>query len=400
LAPPATTIPDVDRTDLAATIEALAAIDRPSTSDGERRAAEWLLDRFTALGCQARIEEEPAYSSYWWTIGALSALSALAGRLVLRGRRLLGLTGAFLAAAGIADEISNGPRPLRRLMLKQGTTWNVVAEAGDPRADRTIVLLAHHDAPHSGAIFNPAPQKALGKAFPDVVENTDTAIPVWAPVVGGPVLVALGALLGSRRLAWFGKVLGLTSLAAMLDIARSPAVPGANDNLSGVAALVGLAGRLESNPVEGIRVVLASCGAEEALQEGIRPFMKRHAPGLPKDQTWFLNFDTIGSPRLVMLEGEGPILMEDYPGDLRDLVADVAEEAGIALRRGQRAKSSTDSVIPARAGYSSACLTSFDQNKSLSNYHWPTDVPGNIDYETVADAVALGDLVIRRLAAR
>ena len=122
-------------------------------------------------------------------------------------------------------------------------------------------------------------------------------------------------------------------------------------------------------------------------------------PRFPSIARGSSNFDTIGSPRLVMLEGEGPIVMEDYPGELRDLVADVAADAGIALRRGQRARSSTDSVIPARAGYPSACLTSFDQYKRLSNYHWPTDVPENLDYGTVADAVALGDLVIRRLAA-
>ena len=395
----ATAIPDVDRADLAATVETLAAIDRPSTSDGERAAAEWLVERFEALGCLARIEPEPAYDSFWWTLSAYSALVMLAARAARRGRRLAGLIGALVAGAGIADEISNGPRPLRRLLLTRRTAWNVVAEAGDLGADRTIVLLAHHDAPHSGAIFDPTPQKALGEAFPDIVENTDTAIPVWAPVVGAPLLVMAGALLGRRWMATLGGLLGLGSVAALLDIARRPAVPGANDNLSGVAALVAIAGRLQRERVKGIRVLLVSCGAEEALQEGIRPFMKRHGPSLPIDRTWFLNFDTIGSPRLVMLEGEGPIVMEDYPGELRDLVADVAADAGIALRRGQRARSSTDSVIPARAGYPSVCLTSFDQHKRLSNYHWPTDVPENLDYETVADAVALGDLVIRRLAA-
>jgi Zn-dependent M28 family amino/carboxypeptidase len=196
-----------------------------------------------------------------------------------------------------------------------------------------------------------------------------------------------------------GRVLGLTTVAMLMDIARSPAVPGANDNLSGVAVLVAIADQLKRRPVEGVRVILASCGSEESLQGGIRPFMERHAPGLPVESTSFLNFDTVGSPRLVLLEGEGPLVMEDYPGGLRDTVADCATAAGIKLRRGQRARSSTDSVIPGRYGYPTATLTSFDQNKCLSNYHWPTDVPENLDYDIVADAAALGELVIRRLAA-
>ena len=32
----------------------------------------------------------------------------------------------------------------------------VVAETGDPAADRTLVILAHHDAAHSGLVFHPA----------------------------------------------------------------------------------------------------------------------------------------------------------------------------------------------------------------------------------------------------
>jgi hypothetical protein len=395
----ADSIPEVDRTDLAATIEALAAIERPSCSEGEHEAAEWLRERFESLGCSARIEPEESYDSYWWTIAASSAIGVLAGMLGMRGRRILGFLGGLLAAASIADEISNGPRPLRRLLLTPKTTWNVVAETGDPDADCTIVLLAHHDAPHTGAIFNPAPQEALGSAFPDLVENTDTALPIWWPTFGAPLLVAFGSLFGRRGLIRLGKLLGLASVGLLLDIARSPSVPGANDNLSGVAVLVALAAQLKERPVQGIRVVLASCGSEESLQGGIRPFIERHGPSLPTDSTWFLNFDTVASPRLVLLEGEGPIVMEDYPGELRNLVAECAAQAGIALRRGQRARSSTDSVITGRAGYPTACLTSFDRNKSLSNYHWPTDVPENVDYDTVADAAALGELVIRRLAA-
>jgi hypothetical protein len=391
-------IPDVDSGLLAEVVETLAAIDRPSCSDGERQAAEWLAERFESLGCPARVEAEASHDSYWWTISAASAVGVLGASAALRGRRFLGLLAGLASAAGIADEISNGPRPLRRMLLSEKTAWNVAAEAGDPEAERTIVLLAHHDAPHTGLVFHPAPQKALGNAFPEIVENTDTAIPLWWPTFGGAVLTAVGSLLGRRWMLRLGRLLGLASVGMLMDIARSPAVPGANDNLSGVAVLVAIAEQLRRRPVEGLRVILASCGSEESLQGGIRPFMERHAAELPVATTSFLNFDTVGSPRLVLLEGEGPLVMEDYPGTLRDTVAECAEGAGIKLRRGQRARSSTDSVIPGRYGYPTATLTSFDKNKSLSNYHWPTDVPGNLDYGIVADAAALGELVIRRLA--
>ena len=101
-----------------------------------------------------------------------------------------------------------------------------------------------------------------------------------------------------------------------------------------------------------------------------------------------LNLDTIGSPQLVMLEGEGPIVMEDYPDPaFRDRVSDAAERVGVMLKRGARASSSTDSVLMARAGYSVTTLVSFDHAKQLSNYHQMTDTAENLDYGTVADAL-------------
>ena len=98
-------------------------------------------------------------------------------------------------------------------------------------------------------------------------------------------------------------------------------MPGANDNLTGVSALVALAQALQQQPVEGLRVMLVSCGAEETLQDGIRAFVARHDHELPPDRTSFINLDQVGSPNMAMLEAEGPIWMEEYPGAwLRDEV--------------------------------------------------------------------------------
>jgi hypothetical protein len=47
-------------------LEELERIDRPSASDGERRAAEWLVAQLGELGAEARIEAEPAHGTYWW----------------------------------------------------------------------------------------------------------------------------------------------------------------------------------------------------------------------------------------------------------------------------------------------------------------------------------------------
>lgn len=383
------------------TVEALVAIERASNSPGEREAAEWIAARLEGAGARVSVEEESSYESYARPLAGLSALGAAAGLVALARR---GRAAAALAAAGIAgamaEDISNGPRLFRRATMNQKPTWNVVAEAGDPDASRTLVLLAHHDAAPTGLVFDPSFQRWLAETFPGIVERIDTGLPQWWPVVASPGLVALGAATGRRGPALAGLAGCLLATAAFADIARSPVTPGANDNLSGVACLVAVAQALRDEPVPGLRVLLVSCGSEETLQGGIRPFAARHFPGLDRERTWVLNFDTVGSPELMMLEGEGPLVMEDYHArSFRDLVARSAERAGVSVRRGMRARSSTDSVIPSRAGYPTATLASMNRHKALSNYHQMTDTAEKLNYATVAGAVAVAGEVIRELAA-
>ena len=274
-----------------------------------------------------------------------------------------------------------------------------MAVSGDPDADRTLLVLAHHDSASTGMIFDPRFQAWLAHEFPGLVERLDTSFPLWWLVLAGPAAVTLGAALGRRSLTAVGGVIAAVTTATMADIHRSPVVPGANDNLSGVSVLVALAERLREEPISGVRVMLVSCGAEEVIRGGINSFAERHFPSLPQDRTWFLTLDTVGSPILAMCEGEGPVVMEDYyDRRFRDLIARVADASGAPLRRGMRARNSTDAVIPSHARYPTALLVSIDRHKALSNYHLPTDTPENIHYRTVAHALHVTEAVARELS--
>jgi Zn-dependent M28 family amino/carboxypeptidase len=390
-----------DQAILREVVEALAPIEREAGSPGEREAAEWIQTRLGKAGVEARVEEEEFAAGWPVQHAALAAAGAAAGVLGLsRSRSVRALSAAAgLAIAGlIAEDASNGPRLLRRLHGSKGTTSNVVAEIGAAHAPRTLVLLAHHDAAHTGRIFHQGGQRAMGNAFPGLIERADTSVPLWWLVIAGPLLAAAGAASGRRGLAAAGAAVSAGAAASFADIARSPVVPGANDNLSAVAVLVAVAEALKEKPIGGLRVVLASCGAEEVLQGGIYGFADRHLAEMDPERTWVLNLDTIGSPELVLLEGEGEILMEDYfDRGWRDLIARVAEREGIPVRRGMRAFSSTDAVIPSRMRIPTASVASMDSYKALSNYHWPTDTPENLSYPTVACAADLTLAVVREL---
>jgi hypothetical protein len=380
-------------------IETLAARERGSASEGERWAAHWIADRLREHGCEATVEEEIVRPDTWRNLVTLNAAGMLAGVAAAAGARTLPALAATATLAAIGDDIQNGPRVARRLTVSRRRTWNVTAECGDRDARRTLVVLAHHDAAHTGLIFHQGPQKALWERRPDVIEKNDTAFPIWWPLLAAHAITAVAALTGRRGLARAGAILCGIGVATLADVWRRPVVPGANDNLTAVACLVALARRLREEPVEGVRVLLVSAGSEESFQEGIRAWGRRHFGSLPRESTSFVTIDMVGSPELALIEGEGPIWMEDYDAELRELFGDCAAAAGIELRRKLRARTSTDGVIPMRAGYPTVLLGSVEPWKAPSNYHWPTDTPDRLHYGTLADAIRLTEAAVRRLAA-
>ena len=127
-------------------------------------------------------------------------------------------------------------------------------------------------------------------------------------------------------------------------------------------------------------------------------FAERHFASLPPQSTHVLCLDTLGSPRLAVLEGEGMLKMTDYPAEARDLVARCAERAGVDVQRGLRFRNATDGLIALRAGYPCAALVSVDEFKVPTDYHWPTDTADRVDYARVADGARLCLELVRELA--
>jgi hypothetical protein len=380
--------------------ETLSALERPPCSPGERAAAEWLAQRLRAAGAESvKLEDEPSWGQFPPLTTAIGTLGVAGAALVLSRRRALGALAALASSAALLDEAQNGPRIVRRALRRRRQTVNVVARAGDPEGERTLLVLAHHDAPQTGLIFDQTLQRRIHERFPHLLERFKTQPPQWWIGLAAPLGALVSAILGRRAPAATGLVVGGLGVGLVADVWRSPTVPGANDNLSGVAVLVALAELLRERTPAGLRVLLVSCGAEETLQDGIRAFMARHGSELPAGQTFVLNYDTVGSPHLIMIEAEGPFWMEEYPGArFRDLIADCARRSAIPLERGLRARASTDSVITARAGHPTATLGSITDWRGIANYHLPTDVAENLELPTIAAAARLGHTIAMQLA--
>jgi acetylornithine deacetylase/succinyl-diaminopimelate desuccinylase-like protein len=365
-------------------IRELASYERGSASEGERRAADWLAGELSAAGCrEVRVEEERAHGGYWWPLGLLNAASALAAFF---GRLPAALVGGFTSAA-VYDDVSGGRLWFRRRALPHRPTWNVVAELGDADAPRTVVFIAHHDAAHSGLVFHPALPRIGMKLAPKLHRRANQSIPIIFGVFLGPVLLALWGLLGRRRLRRCGVFFAGGAACAMANIGASQVVPGANDNLSAVGAVVALAHELAEGPPEGVRVVLLSTGSEEGFMEGMQAFGRRHFPALDRETTEFVCIECVGSPDLCVVEAEGMLRMRHYTESSREALARAGKEAGVELTRGLRTVAATDALIALRAGYPTCLLGGVDETKFPAHYHWPTDIPDNLDWSSIENAI-------------
>lgn len=378
-------------------VDELTSFERPSASDGERRAAEWIAERLREHGHRASVEVERAHGGYWWPLGLLNVSVALAGLAAHRSRwtRLLAAGVGTGAAAAIWDEVSGGRLWFRRAAMPHRDTFNVVAEAGDHDGAETVVVVAHHDAAHSGLVFHPALPRLFAERFPEQHERSEQSLPIMYATWLGPVTVALGGILGRAGLLRAGALLAACAAGAMADIARSEVVPGANDNLSAVAVLVALARSLAERPLSGVRVLLLSTGSEESFMEGMQGFIRRHRAALDPARTTVLCLECVGSPTLTLVEAEGMLRMRPYSDAARERLARAADAAGVEIVRGLRTIAATDALIAMRRGYDAVTLASIDATKFPSNYHWPSDTPENLDWSTMQRAFAVADRFIR-----
>jgi hypothetical protein len=364
---------DFDR--IRADVEALAAMERGSAAEQKPQVA-WLHTRLRDAGAHEVRTESFRFQRRWiWRHGA----HALAG---LGAAVAGGPTGAALAVATVASlelELSGRSRWTSRF-LPAGEGANVVARipAAGP-AERTVVFVAHHDAARTGLLWRlPRTTKPLGLA---------------AQLALG--LVALGCLAGSRIV----RALGAAALGALtllgLDVARSQIVPGANDNATGVAALLALSAAFARDPLERTDVVALFSDCEEVGLGGVEAWLAAHGASLDRAGTLVVSLDTLGSGEPALVKRDGA-LSASYASDNHDWADRGALRAAVAPPRRVDLTAPTDAIVAQHAGLHALSLVSVNADGTLGpHYHQPTDTPGNVDWQSVEECTSLASGIAR-----
>ena len=165
--------------------------------------------------------------------------------------------------------------------------------------------------------------------------------------------------------------------------------PGADDNASGTAVVVGLARAFAAAGPLDRTLVFALFGAEEVGLVGSRHYVRR--PAVPIERTVaMLNFDMVG--RL----GDGRLTVGGVQSGrgLRDAVADAARALSIDVRLRDSPFGPSDHA----RFYDAGAPVLFFHTGTHADYHRPGDTADKLDTAGMARVAALGARVAARLA--
>ena len=389
-------------------IEELCAFEgRGPGTDAERRAANWLAGRLSAMG--RRVEVEPTFVHPEWSLAiALHVALAIIGSLVALLSPALGFALVLLAAFSLFLDQNTRLYLLRRLLFRRASQ-NVVSPGSNPGAPARVVLSAHYDAAKTGLVFGPHSARFARRLSERwrVLLGPIRAI-FWAGIV--PLLLISGLRMAGLDDTWLSIVqlvvvaLMLVALVLLIDIALSEIVPGACDNASAVAAVLSVAEALDADPPPNLDVWVVLPGAEECNAEGMACYMRAHRREIDRERTYFVNLDSVSYGEVHFQRSEGAIVNQAMDRRLIELCEELAAEQGSAsgtdaghAARPIRHPFHTDALPAIVRGFRAISIVGAQDGVGPPYYHTAEDTPEKVDAESLRRATQFTIELVRAI---
>ncbi len=220
---------------------------RPVTSDAEARAADYITGVMSGRGLTVETQEFDSPRTYSWAFATYHLLTILAA-VFSRRLPVPALIVALVVAYVMRRDLDT--RWGLTALMPKGPSQNVIARH-EPKARRgeklrKVVLVAHYDSARASLAFSPGMVRNFNVTF---------ALMKWITYVM-PALIAaelLPVVHRFDRIAWY-VTMGVSAyllVPLLINVHRElfmRATPGANDNASGVATLLGVMERLVPEP--------------------------------------------------------------------------------------------------------------------------------------------------------
>jgi hypothetical protein len=313
-----------------------------------------------------------------------------------------------LAAVSFAGEMHTRWTLLSWLLPRRSSRNVVATISAEERTEsrHTVVLLAHFDTQRTGLIWRGGLVKLFARLFqivPGPLRSPTFLVMaafVAQPIIGllwiiYPELVAVDVGIGAIV------VIYVVASFLLLNWARSPFVPGAADNATGTAAVIELARRWqEKGEHEAVELQMVLTGCEETGCLGAAAWAEARRNDLASRSCFFLNLDTFGygTSRFIGVEHTLAAIPVKTPKAMLELCERAVDIHGLEDAGPHVIPTFTDGVAFLSRGIPGISLLGFADGVHMDNFHQPSDISENIDFDAAWDSVDFAWTVLELLA--
>ena len=365
---------------------------RGANTENERRAAEYLRDRFLKYTPHAYLDDFYSIDSSAYLFASYY-VEFLIVALLATWSPWVGLVYGLVVFLLYMAEFTGFPLVAR--LLPQYETQNVVAKFMSAEPTRTVIVTAHYDSPKATILTDPRRVHRL-RWVQILIVSCMVAI-LATCIADGMGVFAEWDNRPDQWLRWAAVGL-LLGCALMLHVGEthSEFTRGAANNAAGVAVLLGIAESLSEKPLEHTDVMLVSTGSKENWLSGMHHVLKQLE--VDRDNTYFLNVDHVGGGKLHYVTGEGMLHVYRSDAELVKLAKEEGRRMGATPLRYRGLP--TDGLAPMVRGYKTLSIMATGEDELPVHYNWLTDTAPAVDLKVAAQAGELAETIVRRLDAQ
>jgi len=388
-------------------ITRLASIkpDRGPATPGEKEAADYVEGRMKELGLNPVVEPFRSIPHFYITWALHSLICIACCLLAFRQPWIAAAIILFITVSFYGDTSTRFF--ILRHLFPTGPSQHVVGKLKPKgEAKKVVYVAAHLDAGQMGFSFNPEKAETTQAFFK---KHFEMQPPLLALIFYDMIfnllacllVAAVGVTTFTTVLLLLGAAVHIIPIVIFIPHEFAKICPGASDNASAVAVMLELARRFKDNPPENTELRFLGDGSEETNMHGMSCYMMKHQQELDKDNTYFLIPETVGQARPRVVVGEGVCWVVEHSHELCAALLMAAKDLGykdvtpICLRTG-----GTDASPATVRGFKAAVMIAMNENDYPPNYHWHTDVPENIDVNTVRKVANIFEATIKTIDAK
>ncbi|HEY5492972.1 MAG TPA: M28 family peptidase [Candidatus Anoxymicrobiaceae bacterium] len=351
---------------------------RGAGTSGEEKAAAFIHERFQSRGLEASTQEFRSIDTYSYLYLIYMGVAVVCG-ILSKWFPYYVAPIAIIIAALFALDLETFPLISR--LLPHKTSRNVIGEIPSESGRVGMVVVAHYDSAKSALSFSPSLVGNFRLSFSMMIGSIFL---IALLTLANLIVMAAGS--GTNLGVWIATLVVCAYLLVPITImihreATMGYTPGANDNASGVVAMLALADKMSEQESLTPGVMFVATGAEEVGTAGMIEFLKKS--GEKVADSLIVNLDNLGTGHVCYIDCEGMLLGHRSSEVLLWLSDKVTEKKKFPVWRASYRLLSTDATPALARGYAAMSVMAFDDSGALPNWHWESDTVDKIEMENI-----------------